>query len=322
MAMLSTYLASTVDSVLTTTLANYRKKLIDNIFDDFIGLWWFREKGKVRHEDGGTSIVEHILYQKSSAGGWYSGYEGLDNTPQEGMRPAEFLWRQCAYSIAISRLEERQNSGKNRMIHLLEAKTYQAEQSIKDNIAAAMLATTRATKAIESLYELVDSADPATGYIGGFSRTGNSWWGSTETASGSFASQGISDMRTLYNTVSSSAGKDHPDLFLTTRAIYEYYENTLLPQVRYQSLEMANAGFETLRFKAADIVYDQYADSGIMLALNSKYIGLVIDSQTDFITTPFVRPANQDAKVAQILFMGNVTGNNFRRQGKLTGITA
>jgi len=318
MAMLSTYLASTVDSVLTTTLANYRKQLIDNIFDDFVLLWWLREKGKVRHDDGGTSIVEHILYQKSSAGGWYSGYEQLDTTPQEGLRPAEFLWRQCAYSISISRLEERQNSGKNRMINLLEAKTYQAEQSIKDNIAAALLASSRATKAINTLNELVDSS----GTIGGIDRSTNSWWQSTETASGSFASQGISDMRTLYNTVSSSAGKDHPDLIITTRAIYEYYENTLLPQVRYQSLEMANAGFESLRFKAADITYDQYGISGVLFMLNSKYITLVIDTETDFITTPFVRPSNQDAKTAQILFMGNVTINNPRRMGKLTGISA
>lgn len=316
--MLSTYLASTVDAVLTTTLSNYRQKMIDNIFDDFVILWSFRQKGKTRYEDGGSSIVEHLLYEKSTAGGWYSGYEQLNTTPQEGLRPAEFLWRQCAYSITISRLEERQNSGKHRMINLLESKTYQAEQSIRDAIASALLATSRSSKAINTLNELIDSS----GTVGGIGRTGNSWWQSTETASGSFAGQGISDMRTLYNTISSSAGKDHPDLIVTTRTIYEYYENALLPQVRYQSLEMANASFESLRFKAADIVYDQYADSGIMLMLNSKYITLVIDKATDFITTPFVKPANQDAKTAQILFMGNVTTNNPRRLGKLTGITA
>ena len=316
--MLSTYLASTVDSVLTTTLANYRQQLIDNIFDDFVVLWWFREKGKIRYEDGGTSIVEHLLYQKSSAGGWYSGYESLDTTPQEGMRPAEFLWAQCAYSISISRLEERQNSGKNRMINLLEAKTYQAENSIKDRIAQAIFATSKVSKAIETLAELVDSS----GTIGGIARATNSWFQATETASGSFAAQGISDMRTLYNVISSSAGKDHPDLIISTRAIYEYYENALLPQVRYQSLEMANAGFESLRFKAADIVYDQYATSGVIYQLNSKYVTLVVDKETDFITTPFVKPANQDAKTAQILFMGNITVNNPRRLGKLTGVTA
>ena len=316
--MLDTYLASTVDSMLTTTLSNYRQTMIDNIFDDFVVLWWFREKGKVRYEDGGTSIIEHLLYEKSTAGGWYSGYEPLDVTPQEGLRPAEFLWRQAAYSISISRLEERQNSGKHRMINLLEAKTYQAENSIKDNIAQALFAASRAAKAIETLAALIDSS----GTIGGIPRSTNSWWQSTETASGSFASQGISDLRTLYNTISSSAGKDHPDLIMTTRAIYEYYENTLLPQVRYQSLDMANAGFESLRFKAADIVYDQYATSGVIYALNSKYITLVIDKETDFVTTPFVKPANQDAKTAQILFMGNITINNPRRLGKLTGITA
>ena len=316
--MLSTYLASTVDVVLTTTLANYRQKLIDNIFDDFVVLWYLRTKGKVRNEDGGTSIVEHLLYEKSSGGGWYSGYETLDTTPQEGMKPAEFLWRQCAYSITISRLEERQNSGKHRMIHLLEAKTAQAEQSIRDAIGAALLASSRASKAINTLNALVDSS----GTIGGILRSSNSWWQSTETASGSFASQGISDMRTLYNTISSSAGKDHPDIIITTRAIYEYYENTLQPQVRYQSMEMADAAFESLRFKGSDIIYDQYSNSGILLMLNSKYISLVIDKLTDFITTPFVRPSQQDAKTAQILFMGNVTINNSRRLGKLTGITA
>jgi hypothetical protein len=316
--MLSTYLASTVDSVLTTTLANYRETLIDNIFDDFVYLWWMREKGKVRKEDGGTSIVEHLLYEKSTAGGWYTGYDPLDLTPQEGMRPAEFLWRQCAYSITISRLEERMNSGKSRMINLLQAKTYQAENTIKDAIASALFAATRASKAIETLVDLVDSSTT----VGGLSRTTYSWWQSTETASGSFASQGISDMRTLYNTISSSAGKDHPDLIITTRAIYEYYEAALLPQVRYQSLDMADAGFESLRFKGSDIVYDQYATSGVIYMLNSKYINLVIDKETDFVTTPFIKPSNQDGKSAQILFMGNVTVNNPRRLGKLTGVSA
>lgn len=58
-----------------------------------------------------------------------------------------------------------------------------------------------------------------------------------------------------------------------------------------------------------------------MLFLNLDFLELVIDSQTDFITTPFVRPENQDAKVAQILFMGNLTCSNRRKQGMIYGIT-
>jgi hypothetical protein len=33
-----------------------------------------------------------------------------------------------------------------------------------------------------------------------------------------------------------------------------------------------------------------------------------------------VTPANQDAKVALVLWMGNLTGGNCRRQAKLTGL--
>ncbi|MDE2015954.1 MAG: hypothetical protein KGJ89_05010 [Patescibacteria group bacterium] len=35
--------------------------------------------------DGGESIVEHLLYGKSSAVKSYSGAEVLDTTPQEGL---------------------------------------------------------------------------------------------------------------------------------------------------------------------------------------------------------------------------------------------
>lgn len=316
---LSSYLPSTkTDAILTTTLANYRKTLIDNIFNDFVLLWWLLQKGRVRFVDGGASIVEHLLYQESSAGKWYSGYEVLDTTPQEGFTMAEFQWRQCAYSVTISRREERQNSGKEAMINLLKSKVFQAEQSIRTDISEALFASSRADKAINTLAELIDSA----GTIGGIARASNSWWEAIETASGSFAAQGITDLRTLYNTVSTSGGKDHPELFMTTQSIYEYYENSLMPQVRYQSMKMADAGFESLRFKGADISYDDNATSGVIYAMNSKYLNFVVDKQTNFVTTPFVRPNNQDARTSQILFMGNMTLNNSRKVGKLTGITA
>jgi hypothetical protein len=41
----------------------------------------------------------------------------------------------------------------------------------------------------------------------------------------------------------------------------------------------------------------------------------VIDSQTDFVTTPFVEPENQTAKTAKVLFMGNTTISNPRKIG-------
>ena len=69
------------------------------------------------------------------------------------------------------------------------------------------------------------------------------------------------------------------------------------------------------------MVWDQYVDSGVLYMINANYISLCVDSETDFITTDFIRPYNQTVKVAYILWRGNLTTNNRRRHGKLVSIT-
>jgi hypothetical protein len=83
----------------------------------------------------------------------------------------------------------------------------------------------------------------------------------------------------------------------------------------------ANAGFTNLTFKGVPVIYGNYIGSGLMFGLNMNYIYLAVDSQTDYITTPFISPTNQTVKVAFILWRGNLLSNNRRRQFKLTSIS-
>jgi hypothetical protein len=55
--------------------------------------------------------------------------------------------------------------------------------------------------------------------------------------------------------------------------------------------------------------------------INSNSFDMVVESDTDFSTTPFLRPENQDASVAQILWMGQIGVNNRRKNGVLYGIS-
>ena len=106
-----------IDSVLTTTLAEYGNQLKDNIFDTYPLLSWLNGKlGEAlrgssvkRTIDGGESIVEQLLYEMNSTVDSYSGYEALDTTPQEGLTIARYNWKQYSGSISISGLEERSN---------------------------------------------------------------------------------------------------------------------------------------------------------------------------------------------------------------------
>ena len=79
----------TYDALLSTTLANFREKLIDNIYDNYPTLSWLngklgealRGEKRLRLLDGGESIVEHLLYEQSTSGGTYSNYGQLVITP-------------------------------------------------------------------------------------------------------------------------------------------------------------------------------------------------------------------------------------------------
>ena len=172
---------------------------------------------------------------------------------------------------------------------------------------------------INTITTLVDQTT-TTGQV---SKSSNSWWQCQTTASGSFAARGLADMRNLYNNITNqSLAKGAPDLICSDQPSYQYYEATVQPQLRYSDTDMADAGFENLRFKGATMTYDPNTPSGKMYFLSSDSIKLVTNKGTNFITTKFVVPANQDAKVAQILWAGQLASDNIRRLGSLTGITA
>jgi hypothetical protein len=129
-------------------------------------------------------------------------------------------------------------------------------------------------------------------------------------------------MNTAYYAVSSGANEDNPTHILTTKSIFQKYEQTRLPLERISNGDLsANAGFKNLTFKGTPIMYGNFISSGVIYMLNMNYIKLVVDSATDMITTPFIQPTNQMVRVAYILWRGNLITNNRRRQAKLVSIT-
>jgi hypothetical protein len=316
----------TWDSLLTTTLANYRQQIIDNIFDVNPFLSWLNGKLGValrgtnvkRVLSGGESIVEHLLYEQNSTVDSYAGAEIIDTTLQEGHTIARYLWKQYAGTVGITGLERRSNMGEAQLVNLLEAKITQLENSLRDRMSVDAFGdgTGNGGKNLTGLEILVDS----TGTVGALNQSTFSWWASTETTGGSFAAQGLSDMRTTYNTL--SFGNDRPDFIVTTQSVFESYEAVLQPQERYVNTKAANSGFQNLTFKSVPVVFDRDCTSGVMYMLNSKYVSFVVHRDADMMTTPFVSPENQDVTTSKLLWQGNITTNNRRKLGKIISITA
>ena len=307
------------DALLSTTLANYRPQLTDNVFTARPLTYFLMDKGRIRMVDGGTKIVEPLIYGQNGTVASYSGYDTISLTAQDGMSAAEYDWKQYAASIAISGIEEAKNNGEAAIINLLEAKIMQAEESMREGFNQMFFGdgTGNSGKNWNGLANLVESGNT----VGGInSATGqdNNWWRSyEENTAGALT---LAQMATAYNSV--SVGNDHPDMILTTQTLFEKYEALLQPQLRYTDTKTADAGFQNLLFKAAPVAYDVHCTAGVVYFLNSKYLTLVGHSGKWFQQTDFVRPENLDARYALIMCYGNLTVRNRAKQGKLTAKTA
>ena len=308
------------DTILSTTLANHMPKLVDNIFSARPFVYFLKQAGQIRTISGGSKIVLPLLYAQNGTAASYSAYDSITTTAQTGITAAEYNWKQYAATISISGIEEAQNNSEEQIINLLEAKTFQAEESITEKFDEMFITsdgTGNSNKDWLGLAKLVK--DSASTNIGGINQATDTWWapGHKNITAGALT---LAQMRTAYNTV--SVGNDQPNVILTTRTLFEKYEDLLQPQERFMDSKTADGGFQNLLFKGAPIVYDNYVVAGDVYFLNTKYIRLVGHSDTWFKPTPFVRPNNQDARFAQILCYGELTISNRARQGVLTAKTA
>ena len=307
---------STIDSViLSTSLADYQKTLVDNAYNSATVLKLL--SGTKKLINGGVSIVQTLIKAKQDDGGFYLGADVLNNSQGDDLTIVEYKWQNGYEPIAITRDEERSNAGDaHKIIDLVGTKVQLSEKAIAERLDQAL------STPVSDSNNLVDLETIAnTGTLGSIAGGTYTFWQSTVTTSGAFATQGLTDMTTATYVVSSAAQMDNPTHYLTNKTVFQKFEQTRLPLERIQNTMSANAGFTSLTFKGKPVIYGNHIGSGLMFGLNLNYINLNVDSVTDLITTPFISPTNQTVKVAYILWRGNLTTNNRRRHFKLSSIT-
>jgi len=345
------------DALLSTTLMNYRKTLYDNIFKDSAFLAALRMNGAVTNQDGGERIAMPLMYGTNTTVKSYEGYETLDTTPQDGMTTAFFEWKEIAGTISISRKEERQNSGEGRIIGLLESKTKQAEMSMRETLNQQLLQGTVDTATFvpgnsgKDLNPLgyfcpkANATDPvAGGDIGNISSASESWWraktavidsASTDTGNAfalavtTYAGLKVAVRRMRNHTMRGSGGA--ANLLVGDQNSFEQYENALDVNVRFTSTKLGDLGFDSVKVSGSEFIWDEVVPdidngtvaltTGSIFYVNTNFYNLVIDAETDLVTTPFIEPENQTAKTAKILFMGNAACSNMRKMGVLYAVS-
>lgn len=308
-----------VDGLLATTIDHYVRQLEVQAFNRTVLLHILSEGGIPSQH--GNQIVQPLLYGETSAKGSFSDTDVFAAPTRDGITAAEFPWRQYYASVMISGIEIAKNSGPEAILSLLESRLKQADISIAKDMNAMLYGdgTGNGGKDFQGLAAVV----AATGTFGGIDRAdaGNVWWRAQRTDH-SAAALTLAAMRTVYNNVMD--GTDKASHILTTQAGHEAYEGLLSSNIRYEDTKLGDAGFDSLMFKSAPVVFDKEMDvqnAGSMYFLNKDYIELVSLDGKWFDVSDWLRPTNQDAQYKNILLYGNLTCSNAEKQGELHNIS-
>lgn len=315
-----------LSEIVTTTMYNRSKKLADNVSNNNALLARLERRGKRKPFSGGRQIMQELEYGENSTFGWYSGYDPLNISPSDVFTAALYDIKQASVAVSISGLEELQNNGDEAMIDLLESRIANAERTMRNQMAAAVYGdgTAAAGKAIGGLQLLV--SDTGQGTVGGINATTWNFWrnvvfGGVADGGGAVSTANIvSYMDRIWLQL--VRGTDKPDLIVADNNYYRLYMEALQPQQRFTSKDMAQAGFESLKFMSADIVFDGgmggAAPANHMYFLNTDYLYMRPHTKREYVPlSPDRFSTNQDAMVKLIGWAGNMTTSGRKFQGVL-----
>ena len=320
------------DSIFTTTIENRSKKMADNITKNNALLTRLSAKDKIRTIDGGSKILEELEYGQGDVV-WYSGFDTISYSGPELLTAAEYDLKLCAVPVAISGEDMLKNSGREQIISLFEKRIQNAEKTMANKIGAALYSdgTGSSGKEIGGLKLLIADA-PTSGTVGGINRAtaGNEFWrnkANVISAAGNALTSStiLSKMNDMY--LKCSRGTDKPDLIVTDDYLYDMYETALQPQQRFCDPKLAEAGFQCLKYKGADVIFDGgqggSCPSKHMYFINTNYLYLRPHKDRNFKVIGGERMAvNSDAIYKIIGWAGNLTMSNAALQGVLVDYIA
>lgn len=307
---------STFTEMVTTTLRNHKKSLVDNVSDQNALLTWLKGKGHIKTESGGYEIAIPLDYAENSTYQRYVGYESLNTQASDVLSAAKYDWAQAAIHVTASGREIRMNNSEQAMINLVKARIKNAMRTAANNMSVDLYSSGALSNQIGGLAALI--TQDGTGTVGGIVSGTYTFWKNQFVDMTSPASTNIIGyMNTAW--LSLVRGTDKPDLIVASHDLYNYYESALQANQRYADSKSASAGFESLKYKTASVIFDNNTNftstTEDMYFLNTDYLYLIEHSDARWTQDDEKVPINQDAVVIPMYWMGQLVTSNRSLQG-------
>ena len=282
-----------------------------------------------RSMSGESIYVRLKLGSNDSARRLASGYSEFSSDTSDTIRGTRANWKLYGATAVMNHMDRRNNRGSAQIADLWMHKQSDSTSSLVDTFASDVFSTASPANAVTSIDDIISANDSVQGASGATYAHWNSRGlqakgtaaGSITFAGGSFATTGLSNWRIAH--MNASEGSIRPNVMLTNDDVFRWYEATLTPQVRYTSSDsVGEIGFETLKFRNANIFHDPYCSSGNTYFVNTDHLFLAYAEGALFDITPAMDQAFQDAFSAKIVFQANMVCSGRKFNNKVTGQTA
>ena len=313
--------------MVTATDRTWGTKVTDNVSKHNALLARMKARGKIKTVGGGYEIAEPLEYAENGTYQRYAGYDALNTNASDVLTTVKYPYRQVALHVTASGREIRMNASKEAMLNLVQARKDNAIRTATNQFAIDLYSAGSLNEQINGLQNLIQTNGQGT--VGSIDSATWTFWrnrfreatGTNTAATPSVANavQFKGDMNALW--LSLNRGTDKPDLIVMTHDFYSLYEVGEQDKQRYADSDLAKAGFTTLKYKSADVIFDDntnFATTGeTAYFLNTDYLYLVQHREAQWTPDAEKKPTNQDAVVVPIYWMGNLVCTNRALQGRL-----
>lgn len=307
--------------MVSTTLRNSATDVADNVSKHNALINRLKKKGNIRNLDGGTEIQVPLEYGENNTYQRYGGYDTLNTNASDIITSAKYDWAQIALHVTSSGRELRSNSGKSAMINLVKTKKANVLKTAANNFSVDFYSDGSMAYQIGGLGNIVQTNGQGT--VGGIDSALWSFWRNKYReipGTNAYTKDTIlGEMNAVWMGL--TRGADKPDLITFSHDLFSVYEASQQQIQRYADADLAKAGFESYKYKTADVIFDDNANFATNAEkgyfLNTDYLYIFQHKEAQWTEDEAKKPVNQDAIVIPYYWMGNVACSNRQLQGVL-----
>lgn len=266
--------------LVAATLQNMTNKAIDNISRNNALYYKLNQNGSIVGETGGYVFREKLLYGTNTNVQAQSAYSSFNTNYQDYLTYAEYGQKVYTGTAVFNDIDVSQNSGPQQLVDLVKTGIDSLLITLANTMGTDLFTDGSNPYTIEGL-QLLLSKTPTSGVVGGIDRAANVFW---RNKAFSFAAQvpavtpsssTIQDgMNSLWIQCQEQSASDLPDILIADGIFWDFFRKSLTDIQRVQDAKKAEAGFEVLLFKSAEVSYDPNCPASTMYFVNSKHMKL------------------------------------------------